>query len=171
MRKPLRIFSAILLSALTHQVWADQGKGDALVQVLRHRLDMHGSFNESTRYSVAFTSLKDNEQDAVVYISGRAWCGSGGCTLIVLRPEGSSYQILNKKTLARLPIVVLQTKHNGWRDFTIPVSGGGATPGFSLFQFDGKGYRLVKKLRSGAEGQALPLDKQGAPLFPSHPPP
>jgi hypothetical protein len=39
----------------------------------------------------------------LVYVSGQRWCGSGGCTLLILQPQGSSFRVIGKVTIVQLP--------------------------------------------------------------------
>lgn len=81
---------------------------------------------EDQRYSAAFVDLKDDgEREAIVYLADRDWCGSGGCTTLVLVPTGSGYKLINKITVTRLPIQMLNTKTHGWHDLSVAVGGGG----------------------------------------------
>jgi hypothetical protein len=96
----------------------------------------------ATRYSFALVDLKgDGTKEVIVYVSGRAWCGSGGCTILVLAPEGTSYRVVTRTTITRLPIRVLNTKSNGWHDISVVVAGGGIQVGYeAILPFDGKTY-------------------------------
>jgi len=96
----------------------------------------------ATRYSSAFVDLKgDGTKEAIVYINGRAWCGSGGCTALILAPERASYRVVTMTTVTRLPIRILNSKSNGWRDISVVVAGGGIQPGYeAILPFNGKTY-------------------------------
>src|ERR1019366_6602930 len=96
----------------------------------------------ATRYSSAFVDLKDDgTKEVIVYLSGRGWCGIGGCSMLILAPEGTSYRVVTKTTITRLPIRVLATKSNGWHDISVVVAGGGTQPGYEAeLSFDGKTY-------------------------------
>jgi hypothetical protein len=97
---------------------------------------------QATRYSSVFVDLKDDRtKEVIVYLTGRGWCGSGGCRMLILAPEGTSFKIIAETTITRLPIRVLATKSNGWHDITIMVAGGGIQPGYeAVLSFDGKTY-------------------------------
>lgn len=90
----------------------------------------------------AFVDLKDDGvQEVIVYFVSNKWCGSGGCTALILAPEGSSYKVVTKITVTRLPIRVLATKSNGWHDIAIPVHGGGIVHAYEAnLSFDGEKY-------------------------------
>jgi len=96
----------------------------------------------ATRYASAFVDLKDDRtKEVIVYVSGRGWCGSGGCVMLILAPEGESYRVVTRTTVTRLPIRVLTTKSNGWHDISVVVAGGGIQPGYEAeLSFDGRTY-------------------------------
>src|SRR5690349_9555701 len=55
-----------------------------------------------TRYTVAFADLNgDGRVEALAYISGGDWCGSGGCKLMVLTPVADSYRVVGDTTITR----------------------------------------------------------------------
>ena len=98
--------------------------------------------NASTRYIAVFADLQDNgNKDAIVYLMDDGWCGSGGCTMLVLAPTASSYRLVTRTTITWTPIRVLSTKSHGWHDIAVWVQGGGIQPGYEAqLSFNGKKY-------------------------------
>ncbi|HEX4595914.1 MAG TPA: hypothetical protein VH157_16630 [Bryobacteraceae bacterium] len=98
--------------------------------------------DKTTRYSVAFTDLnRDRTQEAIVYLEGNGWCGSGGCNTLILAPDRRSWRIVTKMTVTQLPIRVLANISNGWHNIGVWVQGGGIQPGYEAeLKFDGKTY-------------------------------
>jgi hypothetical protein len=98
--------------------------------------------DETSRYSAAFVDLNgDGIDEAIVYLSGDTYCGSGGCITLVLSRHESSFRVVTRVTITKLPIRVLTSKSNGWSDITVVVSGGGIQPGYeSQLCFDGTSY-------------------------------
>jgi len=94
------------------------------------------------RYINALVDLRDDgKHEAIVYITDPDWCGTGGCTALILEPENSSYRIITETTIVHLPIRVLETKSHGWRDLGVWVQGGGIQPGYEAkLSYDGKTY-------------------------------
>ena len=130
--------------------------------------------DKTTRYSSATVDLGgDRGRETVVYVSGQDWCGTGGCHLLVLKSNGSSYEIVGRRAATRLPIRVLESKTNGWRDIGVWVQGGGIQPGYEAqLSFDGKSYPQnpttypARRTRAGTSGEVLiPLKAQGVPLY------
>lgn len=96
----------------------------------------------STRYVSAFVDLNgDGKKEAVVYLMGSRWCGSGGCPTLILAPEGKSHRLVAKITLTRPPIRVFKERSNGWRALGVWVQGGGVQIGYEAeLHFDGNQY-------------------------------
>jgi hypothetical protein len=99
----------------------------------------------------------DGKAEAVVHLTGPNWCGSGGCTTLILTPAGDSWRLVTRLSITRPPIRLLRTRSNGWRDLEVRVQGGGIQPGYEAqLRFDGKTYpsnpsvapalRLVRKV-------------------------
>ena len=102
-----------------------------------------GSNEETTsKYLSAFVDLKDDgSHQVIVYFTSNDWCGSGGCTMLVLSPEGSSLKVITRTTITRPPIRVLASKSNGWHDISVWVQGGGIMLGYEAkLSFNGKRY-------------------------------
>ena len=78
---------------------------------------------------------------ALVYLPGRDYCGSGGCTLLVFTRSREGYRLVTRVSLARVPVMLSSHRTNGWRDLILFVSGGGIQPGYyAVLHFDGKTY-------------------------------
>jgi hypothetical protein len=97
---------------------------DSLKRFLQDYVGAPGSADD-TSYVSGFVDLNDDgREEAIVYLKGGSWCGSGGCTTLILAPKGPSYRIVTKITITRPPIRVLTSKSNGWHDISVQVQGG-----------------------------------------------
>jgi hypothetical protein len=96
----------------------------------------------ATRYSPAFVRLDGGMgAEAIVYLTGDGWCGSGGCSALVLSRGQESWRVVTKVTIAWPPIRVLESESHGWHDIAVWVRGGGVRPGYeAVLHFDGQGY-------------------------------
>ena len=103
---------------------------------------------EPTRYAAAFTHLSEHDRpEVVVRLSGGGWCGSGGCTMLILADLGGTFKVVSRITITQLPIRVLQSKNHGWRDLGVTVSGGGIEKAFEArLAYDGRAYRANPSL-------------------------
>jgi hypothetical protein len=114
------------------------GQNERLRQFLRGYVGPAGEEARTTRYTAAFVDLRgDGSNEVIVYVSGPRWCGTGGCTMLILAPAGSSYRVVTKTTVTRLPIRVLDTKLNGWHDISVV---GGKPLYEAELSFDGTTY-------------------------------
>ena len=98
--------------------------------------------DKSTQYLAAFRDLNgDGIPEAIVYLIGRQWCGSGGCPLFILQKRGDSWKTVTSTTITNPPIRVLDRKLNGWHSLGVWVQGGGIQPGYEAeLRFNGKTY-------------------------------
>jgi hypothetical protein len=110
-------------------------KGDGVATFVQQSLG-------TSSYKRAEADLNgDGRSEAILYLSDRDYCGSGGCTLVVLSPKGSSYRIVLRSTVTQLPVRVLPTSTRGWRDIGVTVTGGGITrPYVARLRFNGNRY-------------------------------
>ena len=108
-----------------------------------------------------------------MYFIGANWCGSGGCSCLILARDGSSYSVITQTSVTQLPIRVLSTKTNGWHDLAVSVAGGGIQPGYEArLRFDGRTYPSnptvppAQELKAKVEGKiVIPADATGTPLY------
>jgi hypothetical protein len=92
----------------------------------------------TTQYVAAFRDLNgDGKPEAIVYLIGKSWCGSGGCNLFILQKAGASWKIVTRMTVTNPPIRMLNTTSNGWRSLAVWVHGGGYE---AELRFNGKTY-------------------------------
>jgi hypothetical protein len=83
----------------------------------------------------------DGRPEALIHVRDRESCGSGGCNLYVLSPEGQGYRLVLRATLVRLPIMLLPTSTEGWRDIGVTVGGGGIRqPYVARLRYEGGHY-------------------------------
>jgi hypothetical protein len=129
----------------------------------------------AARYSLAMADLNsDGSSDALVYVSGDQWCGSGGCHFVALVREERGWREISTLSVTWTPIRLMETRSNGWRDIGVFVRGGGILPGYeALLQFDGRSYPAnptvppARPAPPEARGTILiPRDTEGLPLFP-----
>jgi hypothetical protein len=131
---------------------------------------LSGSEAETTRYSYAPVRLSDNGREVIVFLTGWGWCGTGGCTVLLLEQSGSSYKLIGKIPAVHLPVKVLPTKTNGWHDITIWEQGGGINPGYTaILKFNGKRYShsppyAMLPQGLGKVGSTIPLNEVGQRL-------
>lgn len=127
---------------------------------IRHFLLQEYPDATSIPYDFAWSDLNgDGEDEAIVYLGGPYFCGTGGCNLLVLTPAGQMWRKVGDISVSRTPVSVLETSTNGWRDLTVAVSGGGGPSGTMILKFDGESYpsnaSTAPEAPSGAKGEEL----------------
>ncbi len=98
---------------------------------------------------------RDERPETIAYAADSARCGTGGCSLYVV--DGASGRVVMRATVAQPPVQVLATRSHGWRDLSVAVSGGGASPHRARLSFDGRRYPSNASLgpATTAEGRTV----------------
>jgi hypothetical protein len=109
-------------------------------------------------FSYALVDLNgDGQLDAVVLLRGAMWCGSAGCTMLILRGTPNGFQLVSKSTITGEPIEVLPAVEHGWR--TLIVNTGGIGP--VVMRFNGSRYPENPSMQRKATPAQI---KSGQPL-------
>ena len=82
----------------------------------------------------------DGTKETLAYVGGPMLCGSGGCDLLVLKDVEGEITKVGELSVVQLPVGVLESSTNGWRDLAVSVSGGGRPGGIMRVPFDGAAY-------------------------------
>lgn len=117
-----------------------QPKNDSLIEFLQKYIGIPDPETRTTKFAVAFVDLRDDgTKQAIVYLSSNGWCGTAGCTMLILARDGTSYRLVSRIPAVRLPIWVLDTKTNGWRDIGVIGRKSGTQPLYkAILSFDGQ---------------------------------
>lgn len=89
----------------------------------------------------------------VAYVSGTPFCGSGGCTVLMLRKTAHSFDILGEEELVFGPVILLPTRRAGYPELGVWKRGypdGGHEVAIS---FDGRRYKLRETRYIARDGQ------------------
>ena len=78
----------------------------------------------------------DRIDDAVVLMTDPAWCGTGGCTLLVFRGSRRGFTLQSKSSVSDVPIRVAPLVVAGWKSLLVYSRGRGEV----LMRFTGSGY-------------------------------
>ena len=128
--RALRVAVVIFVAA---EAQANAARPDAVDTFIRQTLQVE-------RYKRADADLNgDGRRESIVYATDS--CGSGGCDMYVLSPEGKSFRLVLDASVSQLPIRLLPTSTQGWRDIGVTVSGGGIMqPYMARLRFNGGRY-------------------------------
>jgi hypothetical protein len=129
--------------------------------------------DRTTRVTLAsVTSQNSGVTHIVVYISGLRWCGTGGCTLLILETDSRTYRVLGKVTVVRLPIRILTSSRGGHPDFGVRVHNDATQSGYdAAISFDGVSYTpnpslpSVRRLRGGQGKIIISRTNMSVPLY------
>jgi hypothetical protein len=136
---------------------------DSLKAFLRGYLRTYASpmsDDKTARYSAAFVDLNgDGKQEVIVYVSGRDWCGTGGCTTFIFSPKGDTYRVVAEISVRHTPIRVLKSTSHGWHSISAFVRGETVIVGQSLVtepNYEAESPLRWHDLRLGSFGGSRP---------------
>jgi hypothetical protein len=123
----------------------------SLTAAVRDALQLRdGSSTPEFEYSL--TDLGgDGVQDAVVLIEDQHYCGSGGCTLLILKSIGNAFALLSRSTITKRPIRIAMDRHNGRHTLLVDTGSIGAVE----LRFNGSGYPSNPSLQPRASQAAI----------------
>ena len=172
------VCSMLLVSTCLAEAQPQQGTQSSSVEESLRQFLQTLDNNKTTRYVAAFRDLNgDGIPEAIVYLIGKKWCGSGGCNTLILTQDGSSWRVVTKITITRPPIRVLTNTSNGWHSISAWVQGGGIQPGYEAeLPFNGKNYPRnptvppARRLKEKSAGEVIVSSEQkGLSLYDDQP--
>lgn len=102
----------------------------------------------------------DGTDEVLAYVSGELACSPTGCPLLVLKDDGTSFTEVAKINGTNLPVGMLDSSSNGWRDlWSTAEASDGATSLVKLVH-DDKAYPAKSEA-----GDATKLDKPGTEII------
>lgn len=122
--------------SLGSPAWAQSGAEVAVVkkgvqQILKADLPVMSP--DQRRFKLESIDLNgDGKREHFVFFQNSYFCGSGGCTYLLLDPQG---RLITRFTVADIPVIVLTSKTKGWRDLLLNHKGQ-----THKLRFDGKRY-------------------------------
>ena len=109
----------------------------------------------------------------IVYMQDQLFCGTSGCGILILKPEGRSFRKVDEIGGCWPPIRMLPSRHYGMPDIGIRIQGGGVLPGYQTsVRFNGKRYTYTQgfppthRIKRGA---GLTLIRDEIPRIPLYP--
>ncbi len=95
-------------------------EGDGVTDALNDYFLSINAFAASP-YEVAYQDLdNDSLKDALVMLQGPDWCGLSGCPLLVFRGlSDNDFLFLSRIERVRQPVLLSESRTNGWRDLVI----------------------------------------------------
>jgi hypothetical protein len=122
-------------------VASETEKNKALEEDIIKVLKLDDDAAQKTRYYYNYIDLNgDGVKEVFVQLVGPSTSGTGGDTGLILKQKNNSFELVQKFTLIRNPIIVSSGKTNEWNDLILEVSGGGAKAHRVQLKFDGTKY-------------------------------
>ena len=86
---------------------------------------------DDNRYMVFYEDLDGGSNcEVLVYLWGPDFSKSSGDTLAVFSEENGEYKFISKTTSVNMPIIISNSKTNGFNDIIVYVTGGGVKNGY-----------------------------------------
>jgi len=80
----------------------------------------------------------DGLKDAVILLKNEEYCGTGGCTMRILKGTRSDFVFQSETVRVIPPVMVLSATSHGWKSLAVALRGGG----FGILAFDRKRFPL-----------------------------
>lgn len=84
----------------------------------------------------------DGRRDALILMKTPYgfWCGTHGCTMLILKAHNDVFALINAIQTVRPPIFISQQKTNGWKNIILRVSGRSTKAKDVALEFDEHAY-------------------------------
>jgi hypothetical protein len=148
---------------------------EALKAFLRSYLNpqQKDEIKDTTQITVVSVKTEDKAgEEQVVYVSGRGWCGTSGCTMLIVEPFQSSFKVLGVEPGVQLPIRLLPSMKYKHPDIGVYVSGGGIEfPYEAVLSFNGTNYPdnsalpPARKIKGSEGKRIITTTKNSVPLY------
>jgi hypothetical protein len=175
-------FILLLLTALcalpavpdTSSLAANASSGASLPIALKafvqdHVRKIDREIDQTTKLSFAFVDLNgDGTDEVIVHMTGRSWCGTGGCITYVLTRSGGTYRFVARIPATRPPIRVLNKTRYGWHSVSTIVRDDATHVYEGELRFNGQKYPIGQTpVRRNVPGRVvISGDEKEISLFP-----
>lgn len=148
---------ASLLACLLFSSGASAQASSPLVSAVRDFAARAGGDARTQEFRHALVDLnRDGQDDALVLLLGPDWCGTGGCTLLVLRGEAGGFRLVSDSKVSEEPIRVSQRdRKQGWASLIVHSRAVGDV----MLRFDGKRYPANASLQRQASPAQIRASK------------
>lgn len=119
----------------------------------------------SRKFTLFEIDLNDDQKNEIfVGLIGPYFCGSGGCTTLLLQSDGS---LISRFTVTGYPIIIAKEKTRGWKNLILSSDGE-----YRLVNYDGKKYPGNPSVQPVYENKpaddltrALDIERKAYPRF------
>jgi hypothetical protein len=123
MARCLIIVYALSVSAMAASAEPPRALSDAVQRYIYQNIT-DVVYDETFRFALQDLN-GDGRADAIVLMSGPAWCGSGGCTMFIFQGVGNGFEFVSKSTITNTPIRISKKTVRGWRTLIVYSKGKG----------------------------------------------
>ena len=132
-----------------------------LEKAIKKEFDI-SSNEENIRYYYNKVDLnEDGIPEVFAFLVGPFVCGTGGCSAAIFIEEDGEYKTLSRFSLVRNPVIISNSKTNGYKDIIMYVAGGGIESFFAELKYDGPTYPLnpstEPKLEPGTKVEGIAI--------------
>lgn len=122
-------------------VKSEETSNKDLEQAIKKVLNATDEDYKKTRYYYNYVDLNnDNNPEVFVQLVGPYTSGTGGDTGMIFTQTDGQYELFQQFTLIRNPIIISNSKTNGWHDLIMEAYGGGAEYKYNHLKFNGQQY-------------------------------
>jgi tetratricopeptide (TPR) repeat protein len=122
-----------------------------LEEAIKKEFDLNQDVGNVRYYYNKVDLNEDRIPEVFVYLVGPFVCGTGGCSGVIFKQENGEYKVLSRFSLVNTPVIISNTKTNGYRDLIMYVSGGGIKSFFARVKYDGKAYPMNPSIEPKVE--------------------
>jgi len=96
----------------------------------------------STYNFVRFDLNGDKRREAIAIVNSPYgyWCGTHGCTMLIMKAHDNKFTLVNSIQPVREPIYISRTKTKGWNNLIVRISGRWDETKNVLLRYDGSKY-------------------------------
>ncbi len=128
-------------AAILEMQYADREPYPALAEFLTDYFDVPQELLGETRYYYCRTDLdEDGTLEIAAVVLNEELEDSSGHPLLLLREDGETFTVLDELDHIHTPVVIDDECTDGWHNVIPTVHGGGMSPGYLIYRYDGTHY-------------------------------
>ncbi len=128
-------------AAILEMQYADREPYPALAEFLTDYFDVPQELLGETRYYYCRTDLdEDGTLEIAAVVLNEELEDSSGHPLLLLREDGETFTVLDELDHIHTPVVIDDECTDGWHNVIPTVHGGGMSPGYLIYHYDGTHY-------------------------------
>lgn len=115
--------------------WEKNAEGK-LADWIKTFIQKEGDEGSESNYSFMEVDLNNDAlNDYLVRLEGDSWCGTGGCTVLIVEQQPDELKLLNDLSTVQ-DMSVAEENNDGWQQIKVEIGGGGSKPETLLYVYD-----------------------------------